>query len=115
MNYSVQDHVLQLHVMSYRGKSITFATGRQQIKLLWYSLLCRDTERGVDLVEGRETVRCIVSVVNDRDPVTPEVGQLKETLSRKSTISGLYVIFLNNFFVLKIFAQFIFVHKICST
>jgi hypothetical protein len=30
---------------------------------------------GVELVEGKETVRCIVSVVNDRDPVTPEVRQ----------------------------------------
>ncbi len=37
--------------------------------------LSRDAEMGVELVEGKETVRCIVSVVNDRDPVTPEVRQ----------------------------------------
>ncbi len=37
-------------------------------------LLCRDAETGLELVEGKETVKCIVSVVDDRDPVIPEVS-----------------------------------------
>jgi hypothetical protein len=36
-------------------------------------LLFRDAETGLELVEGKETVKCIVSVVDDRDPVIPEV------------------------------------------